>query len=284
MNSKVLFNDLVKSITIDESIDEIQSIAYIIMENMLGLSRTDVLTEKEIAVTGSKETAISNVITRINDQEPVQYIFGETEFFGRKFMVNANVLIPRPETEELVSLVIDHFKQTNISGPSIVDIGTGTGCIAISLALEISDSKVFAIDVSAEALETARANATNLKADVRFLSSNILIDPIPLDALDAVVSNPPYIPLSEKPTMKSNVTRFEPSLALFVEDDDPIVFYRAIASNAFRSLKAGGLLAVEINERFGADVATVITEFGFNNVEVVRDLFGKERIVKGLRP
>jgi len=284
MNSKALFNDLVNALTIDESVDERQSIAHIVLENTLGLSRMDVFTEKEIEVTKASDSVVKNIIARINDHEPLQYIFGETEFYGRKFKVNSSVLIPRPETEELVALVKDHFQATGSVEPVIIDIGTGSGCIAISLVLEIPGAKVSATDVSVEALETARNNAAALEANVNFLNTNILLDPIPLDGLDAVVSNPPYIPLSEKAAMKSNVTRFEPSLALFVADEDPIIFYRAIAGKAFKSLRAGGLLAVEINERFGSGVAKVLVSLGFINVQVLKDLFGKERIVKGLRP
>ncbi len=284
MNSKVLFNDLVKAITLDESIDEVQTIAYIILENTIAVSRTDVFTERDVTITKADHNAIKNIIERINDHEPIQYVFGETEFYGRKFKVNSSVLIPRPETEELVALVKDHFNSSNVSGPRIVDIGTGTGCIAISLALEIPGAKIFATDVSVEAVETARYNAIALKVNVDFFNTNILRDDIPVGGLDAVVSNPPYIPFSEKPTMKNNVTRFEPSVALFVSDEDPVIFYRAIAEKAFKSLTAGGLLAVEINERFGLEVAKVLTKLGFTNVRIVNDLFGKERIVKGLRP
>jgi release factor glutamine methyltransferase len=283
MNSKVLFNELVKAITVDESIDEIQSIAYIILENMLVLSRTDIYMEREVTITSADDSAIKNIITRINNHEPLQYVFGETEFYGRKFKVNSSVLIPRPETEGLITLVKDHFKAIKNLEPQIVDIGTGTGSIAISLALEIPAAKVFATDVSADALEIAHFNATALNAKVQFFNSNILFDTIPIERLDAVVSNPPYIPLSERMAMKDNVTRFEPSLALFVSDEDPLIFYRVIAEQALKSLTSGGLLAVEINERFGSDVVKILTNLGFTNVRIVKDLFGKERIVKGLR-
>ena len=283
MNSKVLFNDLVKAITIDESIDEIQAMAYIILENTLQVSRTDVLTERDVPVTSADENAIRNTIRRINSQEPIQYVFGWTEFYGRKFNVNPDVLIPRPETEELVSLVKEYTKGRNISGPRILDIGTGSGCIAVTLALEIPGSKVFATDISEKALETARQNATSLNANVGFFNNNIIDQDIPVEPLDVVISNPPYIPLSEKPSMKDNVIRFEPSQALFVSDGDPVIFYRAIAKKAFASLHSGGLLAVEINERFGSDVASILTDLGFADVGILKDLFHKERIVKGIR-
>ena len=283
MNSKVLFNDLVKAITIDEGIDEIQAMAYIILENMLRVSRTDVLSERDAPVTTADENAIRNTVRRINNHEPIQYVFGWTEFYGRKFNVNPDVLIPRPETEELVSQVKEYTKGKNISGPRILDIGTGSGCIAITLALEIRGSKVFATDISEKALETARQNAAALNAAVGFFNNNIIDQDIPVEPLDVVISNPPYIPLSEKPSMKNNVIKFEPAHALFVSDEDPVVFYRAIAKKAFASLQSGGLLAVEINERFGSDVASILTDLGFADVRILKDLFNKERIVKGIR-
>ena len=283
MNSKVLFNDLVKAITIDESVDEIQAMVYIILENTLRVSRTDVLTEKDVSFPSADENAIWNIVRRINSQEPIQYVFGWTEFYGRRFKVNPDVLIPRPETEELVSLVKEYIKTRNILGPRMLDVGTGTGCIAVTLALEIPGSKVFASDISETALETARQNAAELKGVVGFLNHNIIDQDIPVEQLDVVISNPPYIPLSEKSSMKNNVIRFEPPLALFVSDGDPVVFYRAIASKAFASLHSGGLLAVEINERFGSDVASILVGAGFADVRILKDLFNKERIVKGIR-
>jgi release factor glutamine methyltransferase len=283
MNSKVLFNDLVKAITIDESPDEIQTMAYIILMNTLGLSRTDVLTERNVEVASPADESIKSAVRRINSQEPIQYVFGWTEFYGRKFEVNPAVLIPRPETEELVSLVKAHIKEKKIAKPRILDIGTGSGCIAVTLALEIPGSKVFATDVSQNALETARQNATALNAAVGFFNNNVLEDDLPVLTLDVVVSNPPYIPLGEKASMKDNVTRFEPSQALFVSDEDPLIFYKAIAAKASACLDSGGLLAAEINERFGSDVTRIFEDSGFEDVRIQKDLFHKERIVKGLR-
>jgi release factor glutamine methyltransferase len=284
MNSKVLFNDLAKAITIDDSEEEIQTIAYIVLEKTLGISRTDVLAEREIAVAGDEDKRIKETIRRINNHEPVQYIFGETEFFGRTFKVNSSVLIPRPETEELVSLVKESILKNGGSPPRILDIGTGSGCIAVTLALELPRSKVFALDMSQDALETAKMNAKSLQADVAFINCNILNEKIPIDNLDVVVSNPPYIPLEEKISMKRNVTGFEPSLALFVSNEDPLIFYKVIVAKSLSNLNPGGLLAVEINERFGEDVANIFGSAGFTEVHIVKDLFRKDRIVKGIRP
>ena len=283
MNSKVLFNDLVKAITIDESVDEIQMMVYMILENTLALSRTDVLTERDVEVESAVDILIKSAISRINNQEPIQYVFGWTEFYGRKFNVNPDVLIPRPETEELISLVKEYVKEKNIKRPRILDIGTGSGCIAVTLALEIPGSKVFATDISQNAIEKAQQNATALNAVVGFFNNNVVDDDLGLTTLDVVVSNPPYIPLAEKESMKNNVTRFEPSQALFVSDADPLIFYRAIAGKATMCLRTGGLLAVEINERFASDVARIFEDSGFEDVRIIKDLFHKERIVKGMR-
>jgi release factor glutamine methyltransferase len=286
-NSKALFQDLVKQIALNEDQDEIHSVVYQVLENLLGLSRTDILTEKQVDLFNF-ETKLSDVIKRINQHEPLQYIFGEAYFFGRKFKVNSAVLIPRPETEELVSLIISEMQgrlipsKENSDKIKILDIGTGSGCIPISLALEIANTEVFALDISEDALHVARQNAERLGARVQFSRLDILNSEIPLQNLDVVVSNPPYIALSEKKEMRNNVIGYEPHLALFVEENNPLVFYKTIASKASRVLKLGGLLAVEINERFGKEVATLFEQNDFQKVEIIKDLSGKQRIVKGI--
>ncbi|MEO7988022.1 MAG: peptide chain release factor N(5)-glutamine methyltransferase [Chryseolinea sp.] len=286
-NSKALFQDLVKQITLNEDQDEIHSMAYEILQNLLELSRTDILSEKQID-TSKIVTKLSDVVRRVNQHEPVQYILGEAYFFGRKFIVNPSVLIPRPETEELVRLIISEMKDRSIQLKGIdfkikiLDIGTGSGCIPVSLALEITHSEVYAIDISEDALHVAKQNATNLNAEVQFSRLDILNDEIPFQNLDVVVSNPPYIALSEKKDMGNNVVDHEPHLALFVEDDDTLIFYNAIASKSKKVLKSGGLLAVEINERFGKEVADLFKHNNFQEIEVIKDLSGKDRIVKGI--
>lgn len=285
-NSKALFLDLVNQIKIDESLDEIHSMAYILLENLFSISRTDLLSEKEVMMGQAEEKKIRKIIQRINSHEPIQYILGETEFYGRKFIVDSSVLIPRPETEELVRSILTYVNTADIIDRKfkILDIGTGSGCIPITLALEIPGAAAFASDVSDLPLEVARKNALRLNAIVQFFKNDILQDEIPFHDLDVVVSNPPYIPWNEKESMKNNVLAFEPHLALFVPDDDPVLFYRVIAEKARRALRSKGLLVVEINERFGNDIATVLKDNGFTEVQVVRDLFEKERIVKGILP
>ncbi len=286
-NSKALFQDLVKQITLNEDQDEKHSMAYEILENVLGLSRTDILSEKQIEPS-KIEAKLSDVIKRVNQHEPIQYIFGEAYFFGRKFSVNPSVLIPRPETEELVRLIISEMKNRSIhsieidSKIKILDIGTGSGCIPISLALEIPDSEVFAIDISEDALRIAKQNTTQLDANVQYSRLDILNDEIPFRNLDVMVSNPPYIAQSEKKDMSNNVVDHEPHIALFVEDEDALIFYNAIASKSKKVLRSGGLLAVEINERFGKEVADLFKHNNFQEIEIIKDLSGKDRIVKGI--
>ncbi len=286
-NSKALFQDLVKQIVLNEDQDEIHSMAYQMLENLLGLSRTDILSEKQID-TSKIEVKLSDLVKRINQHEPLQYIFGEAYFFGRKFIVNSSVLIPRPETEELVSLILTEIKDRLVqskgisTGIKILDIGIGSGCIPISLALEISDAEVYGIDISEDALQVAKQNANRLEADVHFSKLDILNNEIPFLDLDIVVSNPPYIAMSEKKDMRNNVIQYEPHLALFVEENDPLIFYKAISLKSKRVLNPGGMLAVEINERFGKEVANLFQQNNFKKVEIIKDLSGKDRIVKGI--
>lgn len=287
-NSKALFQDLVKQITLNEDQDEKHSMVYGILENILGLSRTDILCEKQIDTSHKIEAKLSDVIKRVNQHEPIQYIFGEAYFFGRKFNVTPSVLVPRPETEELVRLIILEMKNRSVyskginSKIKILDIGTGSGCISISLALEIANTEVLAIDISEDALHLAKQNASSLNVQVQFSRLDILHDEIPFQNLDVMVSNPPYIALSEKKDMGNNVVDHEPHLALFVEDNDALIFYKAIASKSKKVLKSGGLLAVEINERFGKEVAYLFEQNNFQEVEIIKDLSGKDRIVKGI--
>jgi release factor glutamine methyltransferase len=285
-NSKALFLDLVNQIKIDQGLEEIHSVVYILLENLFSISRSDVNAAKEVMIGQEEEKKIREMIQRINKHEPIQYILGETEFYGRKFIVNSSVLIPRPETEELVRSILTHVDDAHIIDRKfkILDIGTGSGCISITLALEIPGAVLLATDVTDRALEVAAKNAFCLNAQVQFVKNDILKDEIPFQDLDVVASNPPYIPWNQKESMKNNVVAFEPHLALFVPNDDPLLFYRDIAEKARQALRSTGLLAVEINENFGSDVASLLKDYGYTEVQVVKDLFGKERIVKGILP
>ena len=278
-NSKTLFSDFVRSINIEESDEEIATIAYMVFEEVFHLDKAEILTNKKVA--DPQQERLQKISERINQHEPVQYILGKASFYGRIFSVSSAVLIPRPETEELVAFVKEHALKMNSHRVHILDVGTGSGCIAITLGLELTNATVTAIDISEAALEVASGNAKKLGANVDFRLHDILKQPITFSP-DIIVSNPPYIPYGERVQMARNVTAFEPGMALFVPDDDPLIFYRTLATTAQQSLRKGGLLATEIHEAFGDDVKNLFLSCGFTKVEVVRDIFGKERIVKGI--
>jgi len=281
MNSKTLFRDFVNGIELLESRDEIQSMAYLVFENILGLTKTAILAEESVNLNQAIRNRLDEIVARINRFEPVQYILGESFFYGRSFKVNPAVLIPRPETEELVRLVINFVRNSNRRNYRVLDIGTGSGCIAITLALELNDIEVFGTDTSAEGLVTASANAQKLKASVKYLNHDVLNSKLPF-SIDIIASNPPYIGWDEFNTMSKNVVDYEPKVALFVDSDDPLVFYKAIVKRAKESLTPSGLLAVEINERFGKEVQRLFLANDLAEVEIIQDAFGKDRIVKGI--
>src|SRR5688572_4587485 len=281
MNSKTVFRDFVNGIELLESRDEIQSMAFLVFENILGLTKTGILAEESVDLSQAVRNRLDEIVARINRFEPVQYILGEGYFYGRSFNVNPAVLIPRPETEELVRLVIDFVRKSNRKNYRVLDIGTGSGCIAITLALELKDIEAFGTDTSAAALVIASANAQKLNASVQFLNHDVLSSKLPF-SIDVLVSNPPYIGWNEFNTMSKNVVEYEPKLALFVDSEEPLLFYKAIVTRARESLTPGGLVAVEINERFGKEVQRLFIANDFAEVEIIQDAFGKDRIVKGV--
>lgn len=274
-NSKELFSEVVKRISLPEEKAEIESIAYLLLEKKWKLSRTDILAEKIIPVPWHE---VEPLVARINTHEPIQYILGEADFFGRVFQVTPDVLIPRPETELLVQEIIKHVK--SIDRPTLLDIGTGSGCIAISLALE-TPSVVQALDVSLDALKVAQENATRLQAAVKFRQQDILQEPV-TETFDLIVSNPPYISQQEMHLMKPNVLNYEPHTALFALGDDPLLFYRTITKQAQQALRKGGSLWFEINEHYPKEICEILSTNGFNHVTVVKDWNGKERVVWGI--
>ena len=274
-NSKELFNDLVRQINLNEDKGEIQSIVYLILEKELGLTKVNILAGELINLPDS--SVFNKYLSRINNQEPIQYIIGEELFYGRKFKVNRSVLIPRPETELLVDKIKSFALQCKNKTLRILDIGTGSGCIAISLALEIPDSVVTAVDISEEALACAKQNATSLKAPVNFLQLDILNEEIK-SQFDLIVSNPPYISKEEKSTMRRNVLDHEPHLALFAPGNDPLVFYKVIASKSKKALAGGGSLWFELNEHFGEEVKTILEKLDYKKIQLFKDLDNKNRI------
>lgn len=282
IGSKSIFYDFVNNIKLRETREELTSMAYLVFEKFFNLSRTDIMTDVSLALSPVQRDTLQSVLARVNRHEPVQYILGEADFFGRSFTVNAGVLIPRPETEELVRFVLDDIASR---GPcKMVDIGTGSGCIPITIKLEAPDTCVAATDISDDALAVATQNARFLKASIEFSKHDILRDKLSYHDIDIITSNPPYIALNEKKSMSKNVTQYEPHLALFVPDDDPLIFYKRLAAEAKRVLRPGGLLAVEINERFGQDVRNLFEMSGLQQVSIYKDLSNKDRVVKGYTP
>lgn len=276
-NAKVIYNTLVNNISLPESGEEIGALAFAVLQN-LGVSKTDILAEREISFDAAQ---LESITQRLNNHEPLQYIFQEAWFYGRKFFVDNRVLIPRPETELLIDIVKKNFKPTDSF--SLLDIGTGSGCIAVTLALEFPLAKVLATDVSPAALQVARKNADSLQASVNFIENNIMHGLATESQLDLIVSNPPYIAHSEKQTMLPNVLRHEPHLALFADANDPLIFYRAISKTALGILSSHGIIAVEINEKMASEVIQIFEAGGFTRPKARTDLFGKERVITALK-
>ena len=255
---------------------EAESLVRWLLEHHLGWNRTQILNEADESLFPSK---IFDDFERLKTGEPIQYIMGKGPFYGRDFFVSPATLIPRNETEELVHLII---KENLKIGLRIMDIGTGTGCIPISLVLEMNNPEVFGVDISEEALEIAHKNAIELDAKVTFCTCDILTQIPEVAELDILVSNPPYIPEQEKSEMHKNVLDFEPELALFVSNDDPLIFYRRISEIGKHLLKPNGKLYFEINEKYGNAVASLMQDLGYSEVRVLKDLNEKERMVVGI--
>ncbi|WP_271764962.1 peptide chain release factor N(5)-glutamine methyltransferase [Aquimarina algiphila] len=258
---------------------EILSFFYLLSEEILGLTRVNVAINLDKILSDDEISDFDAAKNRLLHQEPIQYIIGKTDFYGLPFVVSENVLIPRPETEELVDWIIKD--RLNSNDPiAILDIGTGSGCIAISLAKKIPEARVYAIDISEPAIKVAEENAKLNKVNVTFIKANILeTQDLSID-FDVIVSNPPYVRELEKIEMKSNVLDNEPSRALFVSDDQPLVFYEKITSLAKNKLKKEGSLYFEINQYLGLETKDMIENLGFTSVEIRKDLYGNDRMIK----
>ena len=261
---------------------EINSFFRITAEEILGLTPVEIHLNMSAEIDENKFAQINKIVDDLKHEKPIQYIIGYTEFYELRFLVNENVLIPRPETEELVHWIITDNK---IDKPIIIDIGTGSGCIPVSLAKNINSADVKSIDISENAIETATRNAKLNNVNVEFVNADILsYTNIDVAKADIVVSNPPYIRESEKRLMSNNVLDNEPHLALFVDDNDPLIFYKAIADFAISNLKKGGVLYLEINEAFGEETCNMLIEKGFTDCILRKDLFGKDRMIKAMKP
>lgn len=280
---------------------EAQAVVRMVLEERYGLSLADIVCGATERLSQKQQEDLLAVMRRLRDGEPVQYVLGHAWFCGRRFHVGPGVLIPRPETEGLCKLIIQSFKpkspspnpksqisnlKTQNSKLKVLDIGTGSGCIAVTLALDISNAEVTAIDISDEALLVARRNAAELGACVSFCRHDILL-PSPLvgeggsrlGSFDIIVSNPPYVTLGERNEMSRNVLEHEPDMALFVPDDDPLLFYRAIGRFAVENLAPDGSLYFEINPLFADSLSAMLRSFGFSEISIISDDFGKRRYI-----
>ncbi|TVZ53256.1 peptide chain release factor N(5)-glutamine methyltransferase [Dokdonia sp. Hel_I_53] len=263
--------------------EEIENLCFIALEYVLNKTRVEISLSRKCELSTKEEQALKEVLNRLEQSEPIQYIIGSTEFYGLKFLVNPATLIPRPETEELVAWVLESIRENVKSKTNILDIGTGSGCIAIAIAAHDKTANVSAVDISKDALMTARENALTNNVEVDFTHKDIL-KATKLDRVyDIFVSNPPYIRALEKAEMRDNVLLNEPDSALFVPDDDPLIFYRKIAQLAYKNLAKDGILFFEINEYLGAEMLYLLKEIGFNNLVLKKDIFGKERMIKAKR-
>jgi release factor glutamine methyltransferase len=258
---------------------EARTITQMVFENILSLETHKLSLERFRILTTHQQTQLDNILHRLLRHEPVQYALGEADFYGLKIKVSPAVLIPRPETEELVAWVSETIEANKAL--RILDIGTGSGCIPISLSKKFPSADVEGLDVSTEALQIAEDNNRLNNTGVKFFRHDILTEELAESAYDIIISNPPYITEDEKKSMAENVLNFEPHLALFVPGDDALLFYRKIAEQATRALKPGGRLFFEINEARGEEVLALMRALSFKDLELRGDLSGKDRMIRG---
>ena len=258
---------------------EAESFFYLILENKRQLRRIDLALNIDLLFSNAEILIWDAILEKLQIEIPIQYILGTTHFYGLEFNVNENVLIPRPETEELVEWIISSVKMPKFTNLKILDIGTGSGCIGISLAKNISDAQVFAIDISEKALATAKENAALNKVAIELIQKNILEANDLEQQFDIIVSNPPYVRNLEKAEIKSNVLANEPHLALFVEDNDALIFYRKIAELATKNLSVEGKLFFEINQYLGKETVELLEKMHFKNIELRKDIYGNDRMI-----
>lgn len=265
-------------------IGEAESFFYLILEEKNHLKRIDLALNLDLNFSVEEIQYWNSILEDLKKEIPIQYLLGKTSFYGLVFDVNKDVLIPRPETEELVEWIIESQKsETGVENFKILDIGTGSGCIAISLAKNIPNAQVFAIDISEKALATAQKNADINEVNVIFLLKNILETDDLEQKFDIIVSNPPYVRELEKLEIKKNVLHNEPHLALFVDDNDALIFYRKIAELAQKCLSPNGQLFFEINQYLGKEMVELLENMNFKNIELRKDIYGNDRMIRSTR-
>ena len=277
---KLFFNEALSTIYPKTEID---SFFFILMEEKLKLQRIDTVLKPDFLITKKNLIDLKTIVKRLQKEEPIQYIIGNTEFYSLPFLVNKNTLIPRTETEELVAWVLNETKvlaNNKTIELSILDIGTGTGCIPISLAKNLTSLNISAIDISPEALLIAKQNAILNKVTIEFIELDILNTESLPQEYDVIISNPPYVRELEKEEIKNNVLKNEPHLALFVADENPLIFYNKIADLAKQQLSKNGILFFEINQYLGKETVNMLVKKGFKNIQLKKDLFGNDRMIK----
>lgn len=262
--------------------DEIEIFADYVFEEFCNLSRIDRIVKKDLRISESEVILVCNSIKKLQKNMPIQYVVNKAYFYGLPFYVDSSVLIPRPETEELVSWILE---SVNIAEDvSVLDIGTGSGCIAVSIAKSLPKSEVFAMDISKKALKVAEKNSRIHNTNIRFINGNTLdLSTMPDRKFDIIVSNPPYIKEVEKLQMLPNVLDYEPEIALYVPDENSLIFYKHIAEYAYHNLKESGILFFEINENLSNEVFKILDSYYFTDIQIKVDFRGKKRMVKGVK-
>lgn len=260
---------------------EAASLAKLLLIEVLGFSTLELFGGKDKQVSEKERDVLNEMLGRLMDNEPIQYILGKEYFCGMTFEVNRNVLIPRPETQELVEWIVEDYKE--VPHCRILDIGTGSGCIAISLAKKLPKMSLEAWDISEGALEVAQKNAERNQVAVDFCLQNVLEADVSSPSYEVIISNPPYITEKEKNDMEANVLEWEPHTALFVPDTDPLLFYRKIAQLGIKALISGGALYFEINRAYGQETIHMLQDLGYRQIELKKDMFGNERMIKAIK-
>ena len=275
---KTYFFDTLKTVYPET---EVQSFFYLLMEHYLDLKRVDVILDPSFEIPETVLAILEKDLKNLQKEVPIQHLLGETSFFGLDFYVTEDTLIPRPETEELISWVLDDLKDSS-EKLRILDIGTGTGCIPITLAKHLPHVEIHAYDISEKALEIAKKNAKRNGVVVHFKKIDILEADLLDTSFDVIISNPPYVRNLEKVEIQKNVLDYEPHLALFVSDEDPLLFYRKIAEIAKQNFTEKGVLYYEINQYLGKETVDLVEDLGFTDVELRKDIFENNRMLKGV--
>lgn len=279
MTLKTFHNHFTNELTSIFPKTEVDTFFAYLIEEYLNLQRIDLIMNPNYEISDQQQALLDSALQRLQKEEPIQYIIGKTEFYGLPFFVNENVLIPRPETEELVEWALKEAKKKR-EKMKVLDIGTGSGCIPVSLKKHLPHSEISAIDVSKKAIEVAKKNAELNQVEIRFIEKDILTTSQLDQEYDIIISNPPYVRELEKAEMKNNVLQNEPDLALFVDDNDPLIFYDKIAGLAKQHLNKDGILFFEINQYLGEETVNLLKNHTFQNITLKKDLFGKDRMTK----